>query len=181
MQLMPRWLLRGAIRAGYYPSLWFSRLMTAAGIWRWWDEVDEHVIIGAVPSRADLARLRELGVGAVVNMCEEFAGHQDTLSRHGLDQLCLPTLDYHPPSESDIRRGIRFMLDHAAAGRKIYVHCKAGRGRSATLVLCYLMAAHGWTATQAYGRLKSARPHVTRGLSQRAVVSAIERSVRSGE
>src|SRR4051812_9089505 len=121
-----RWLLRAAIRGGYYPSLWFSRLMTAAGIWRWWGAVDKHVIIGAVPSRGDLIRLRELGVGAVVNMCEEFGGHGPDLAALGIDQLCLPTLDYHPPSEADLQRGIAFMLAHISAGQKIYVHCKAG-------------------------------------------------------
>ena len=29
--------------------------------------------------------------------------------------------------------------DNASLGRMTYVHCKAGRGRSTTIVLCYLV------------------------------------------
>src|SRR5205085_7844864 len=143
------------------------------GRWHWWDAVDEHVIVGAVPSIRDLARLRELGVGAVVNLCDEFRGHDAELARLDLAQLCLPTLDYSHPSESDLRQGLTFIVEQIKADRKVYVHCKAGRGRSATLVLCYLMAAYGLTAQEAYARLRRARPHVTRGLDQRPVVAVI--------
>src|SRR5262247_2781506 len=102
MHAVLQWLLRAAIHAGYYPSLWVSRLMTAIGRWNWWDEADDHVLFGAVPSRRDLVRLRELGVGAIVNMCEEFGGHAAALTDLGIEQLRLPTLDYFAPAESDI-------------------------------------------------------------------------------
>src|SRR5205809_957096 len=75
-----RRLLRVFIFATYYPSLWFSRLMNLLGRWNWWDAVDEHVFVGAVPSIPDLRRLRALGVGAIVNMCDEFRGHEAALA-----------------------------------------------------------------------------------------------------
>lgn len=181
MRAIPVMLLRALIRVSYYPTLGFSRLMNALGRWNRWDAVDEHVLVGAVPSSRDLAKLHALGVGALVNLCEEFRGDEAALRQHRIEQLCLPTTDYFAPSEADIRRGISFMRDQVARGEKVYVHCKAGRARSATLVLCYLMAAHRCSAQEAYARLKAVRPHVSRGLDQRAVVAAIERSVRAGE
>lgn len=36
------------------------------------------------------------------------------------------------------------------ADSRVYVHCNAGRGRSAVVVLCYLMSTHGWTAEEAF-------------------------------
>jgi len=39
----------------------------------------------------------------------------------------------------------------------VLVHCQAGRSRSASCVLAYLMAEHGYTFNQAYGVLKKSR------------------------
>ncbi|KAH8303046.1 hypothetical protein KR018_006766, partial [Drosophila ironensis] len=42
----------------------------------------------------------------------------------------------------------------------VYVHCKAGRTRSATLVGCYLMMKNGWTPDQAVEHMRQCRPHI---------------------
>ena len=48
----------------------------------------------------------------------------------------------------------------AAEGGKTYVHCKAGRGRSTTLVLCYLIKYCGQVPEQAYMFVREKRPQV---------------------
>lgn len=169
-------MLRLLIHAGFYPSLWFNRLMCAIGIWHQADWVDEYIVIGSLPSRADLARLKAQGVTAVVNLCEEFAGDAATLAELRLEQLHLPTLDYHCPAEDDLRRGLVFIDDLIAQGGKVLAHCKAGRGRSAILVLCYLMMRNRIDANAAMVILKKARPGVARGLEQHSAVQSIERS-----
>jgi atypical dual specificity phosphatase len=169
-------MLRLLIHAAFYPSLWFNRLMCALGLWHQADWVDEHVAIGSLPSRADLARLRAEGVTAVVNHCEEFAGDAATLGELGLEQLHLPTMDYHCPAEDDLRRGLVFMDDRIAAGGKVLAHCKAGRGRSAILVLCYLMMRNRIDANSALVVLKRARPGVASGIERHLAVRSIERS-----
>ena len=174
-------LLRTAIRSGYYPSLWFSRTMWLLGRWHWWDQVEDGLLFGAVPSRREVRQLAAMGVGAVVNLCEEFDGHTRELPSLNVVQLDLPTLDYHCPTERHLIRGIAFIIEHRSAATPVYVHCKAGRGRSATMVLCYLMAAHGIDAQEAYARVKASRPHVTRGLYDRPGVRAIESRVCAGE
>ena len=58
----------------------------------------------------------------------------------------------------------------AGANHSTYVHCKAGRGRSATVVMCWLIERHGLTPVEARERLESIRPHVNRVLDQRPVV-----------
>ena len=51
--------------------LWNMLLGRLLGLRRWWDAVDDHVILGAFPFARDARRLQALGVGAVVNTCEE--------------------------------------------------------------------------------------------------------------
>jgi len=173
-----RLLNRLITRTFYYPSLGYSEILFALGRWRKWDWVDEHVLLGAVPYRRDLVRLHALGIRAIVNMCEEFRGHPTELKRLGMEQLRLPTLDFHCPDRADLLRGVVFIRQQIAAGRKVYVHCKVGRSRSVTLAMCYLMATYHLTAGEAWARLHSVRPQITRHLDRQPGLAGIESELR---
>ncbi|KAL2903119.1 putative dual specificity protein phosphatase DSP8 [Bienertia sinuspersici] len=49
---------------------------------------------------------------------------------------------------------------NACRGWMTYVHCKAGRGRSTTIVLCYLVQHKQMTPEDAYNYVRSIRPRV---------------------
>ena len=70
-----------------------------------------------------------------------------------------------------------FIDKHVEAGGKVYVHCKAGRGRSATVVLCWLMLRRRLTPEQAAAYLVKQRPHINKGLAERAVVQEFHRTL----
>lgn len=54
--------------------------------------------------------------------------------------LQLRTADiFHSPTQENLAQGVQFMKKIANEGNTVYVHCKAGRTRSATLVGCYLI------------------------------------------
>ena len=55
--------------------------------------------------------------------------------------LNLPTTDlFSAPNQQRLQEGVAWMLDEANSGKgSVYVHCKAGRARSATLVAAYLI------------------------------------------
>lgn len=58
----------------------------------------------------------------------------------GVEFLQLNTTDiFHAPTQSKLTKGVSFIQKFRAQGKSVYVHCKAGRTRSATLVGCYLM------------------------------------------
>ncbi len=60
-------------------------------------------------------------------------------------------------------KSIRFPRDEICvpgSDSSVYVHCKAGRTRSATLVGCYLMAQNGWTPERAVALMQERRPHI---------------------
>jgi atypical dual specificity phosphatase len=155
----------------FWPTfLWNALLGRVLGLRRWWDRVDHHLLLGALPLRPDVAALAAEGVAAVVNTCEEYAGPVEEYRRYGIEQLRVPTTDFHPPTLDSIRLAVAFIQQHVVAGQTVYVHCKAGRARSATVVLCWLVAYRGMTVEQAQRHLLACRPHVMATLGQRAVV-----------
>lgn len=169
---------RLAIRATYYPTWWYTRAMCALGVWNKWDWITPNVLLGCRPSRRDIRQLRSMDISAVINLCEEFSGSQQLLTSLGMTQLHLPTLDYHTPTSGDLLRGMAFMVEQSRVGRKVYVHCKAGRGRSAVLVVCYMMATQGITADQAEACVRESRSQVDRHLANREAVRDFERLAR---
>ena len=136
----------------------------------WWSRVDDRVILGALPFASDVARLREEGVTAVVNICGEHPGPVRAYEEAGIVQLRLLTPDFSAPSLEDMQRGVAFIQRHVGEGRTVYVHCKAGRGRSATLVLCWLVACKGVSPEEAYAMLVRKRAHVVRRFALRPVI-----------
>lgn len=172
--------VRLVIRLSYYPSRWFNRGMCVVGIWNRWDWIDESVLFGQVPARRDLPRLQSLGIRAIVNMCAESASDPETLKQCEIEEFRLPTVDFHSPSAADLKRGVEYLREQVSRGRKVYVHCKAGRGRGPLMVLCYLIASRGLTATEAFAIIKQARPHVNSRLDRRPVAQAVEKMMREG-
>lgn len=43
------------------------------------------------------------------------------------------------PTLANLRKGVQFALKYQSLGKSVYVHCKAGRSRSATMVAAYLI------------------------------------------
>jgi len=59
---------------------------------------------------------------------------------HGVEFLQLSTTDiFETPCQEKLQQGVLFIDKFKKNGGSVYVHCKAGRTRSATLVGCYLM------------------------------------------
>jgi atypical dual specificity phosphatase len=164
-------LVRYGVQALFYPTLgWNMLLGRTLQVRRWWDEIDRHVLMGAFPFARDVPRLAAAGVRGVVNTCREYAGPLAAYQAAGIRQLHIPTIDFHPPLLNDILQAVEFIDDHVARGEGVYVHCKAGRGRSATVVLCWLIKAKGMTPEEAQSHLLARRPHVHRRLHLRQVV-----------
>ncbi len=158
-------------RVLFYPTLILNILMCKVfGLRNWYDRIDEYVILGALPSEDDVPKLKSMGVRAVLNLCEEYSGPEEAYAATGIEHLRLPTVDYSSPSVSTVRRGVCFIEKWVSRRGLIYVHCKAGRGRSATVVLCWLIKAKRITPDEAMDFLSKRRPHVNKKLDKRRVV-----------
>ena len=136
----------------------------------WWDPVDPYVILGALPLKSDVPKLADLQVRGVINMCQEYPGPRADYAKHHIEQLWLPTVDFNPPCLEFVQRGVEFLQNKTQKHQKVYVHCKAGRARSATIVICWLVKHRGMSPEQAQAHLLSCRPQVNPQLLQRPVV-----------
>jgi atypical dual specificity phosphatase len=164
-------LERLAAAVVYYPTFFWNVFQgRLTHRWQWWTVLEPTLILGAVPFRGDVEKLAELGVKAVVNTCEEFPGHLDLYEKYGIEQFWMPTVDFRPPKLADVQAAVAFMQRQVAAGKPVYVHCKAGRARSATVVVCYLVAQRGWTPQQALQWILERRPQVLKTIAKRQVV-----------
>lgn len=97
--------------------------------------------------------IQEENISAVISMNEDhelkaFSPDTHEWKQVGVEFLQLPTRDFiQIPSLDNLVKGVQLIEKHmviegsgtAAVPTSVYVHCKAGRTRSATLVACYLV------------------------------------------
>lgn len=156
----------------WLPTLaWNVLLGRVLKVRNWWDRIDERVIVGAYPFPGDVPGLAAEGVRGVVNTCEEYPGPKAEYAKAGIEQLWIPTTDFTHPKLEDVQRGVEFVEEHVRRGDTVYIHCKAGRARSATVALCWLVKYRGLNAVEAQRLLLEKRPHVNRQLTERPVVA----------
>jgi len=158
-------------RCVFYPTLaWSFILGRILRVRNWWDRIDPNVIVGAYPFARDVPAMHAAGIRAVVNTCEEYPGPQAEYEKYGIEQLRIPTTDFTHPKLKDVQRAVEFVQQHAEAGETVYIHCKAGRARSATVALCWLMKYRGRSMEEGQATLLESRPHTNPHLTERAVV-----------
>ncbi|CAM0877505.1 unnamed protein product [Alopecurus aequalis] len=160
-------------RVLFYPTLAYSlaRNHLSPSGFHWWDRVDAtNILLGAVPFPSDVPRLHALGVRAVLTLTEPYERlvPATLYAEHDMENLVLPTRDYlYAPSPDDLRRAVEFIHRNAKGGETLtYVHCKAGRARSATVVMCYLVWYKGMTPAEAYKHVRACRHRVSLAAAQ---------------
>jgi len=142
----------------------------------WWSRVSEApecgVLLGAMPfcERDHLARLiADEGVVAVLTMNEEFELEPGLMATPvsraqwadaGVAQMLQRAQDFQPPSVAQLNECCGFIEEHAKGGGTVYVHCKAGRGRSTVAVLAFLMKCRGMGVDEAVAHVLQRRPHI---------------------
>eukprot|EP00746_Dinoflagellata_sp_MGD_P142619 gnl/MRDRNA2_/MRDRNA2_75553_c0_seq1.p1 gnl/MRDRNA2_/MRDRNA2_75553_c0~~gnl/MRDRNA2_/MRDRNA2_75553_c0_seq1.p1 ORF type:complete len:143 (+),score=18.40 gnl/MRDRNA2_/MRDRNA2_75553_c0_seq1:270-698(+) len=60
-----------------------------------------------------------------------------------MQHVWLPTIDHCEPSIQDIIKGVEFIEDQSRRQQRVYVHCKAGHGRSAAVAYAWMVYKFG--------------------------------------
>jgi hypothetical protein len=138
-----------------YLSFWLYRLATKEPPYA---EVAPNVFFGRRLSFSEGLKLRQLGCVGVLDLAVEF-GEVRTL-RSLPHYFSLPVLDATAPSDGQLRRAVKWMKEKVKNG-PVYVHCALGHGRSATVVIAFLMATGELSSVkEGLKRLKSLRSGV---------------------
>ncbi|MGH2461851.1 MAG: protein-tyrosine phosphatase family protein [Chloroflexota bacterium] len=109
---------------------------------------DEWLLVGAA------------GVGAIVDCRAEASDPADLLASLGIAFLHLPTRDCGDFNPEQVREGVAWVEQRLAEGRRVLVHCQAGKGRS-VLIGAAVLTRRGLTPDGAVALIRERRPIVT--------------------
>ena len=126
------------------------------------------------PLEADLRFLREQGVRGVVSLTEEPLDAA-ALRKSGLSVLHLPVRDITAPTMAQVQSFEQFVDDTPGA---VVVHCRAGMGRTGTMLACYFV----WSGKEpeaAIAEVRRKRPCSIETAEQEAVVHEYARFLDS--
>ena len=107
----------------------------------------------------DLELLKQHRITHVLNLCSHAAFHSDVMT-------CLSVICYDTPEfriQDFFPKCFSFIDTALAAGSsaKVLIHCNAGRSRSVTVALAYLMRTHGIKWRESLDKLKVTRPQAS--------------------
>ncbi|CAF1317905.1 unnamed protein product [Adineta steineri] len=146
-----------------------------------YSQITPNCYLGCLPLPSDVEVLNKIGIQCVVNMCAEYNGPRKTYKKYNIEQLHLPTVDSTAPSLKTIQKGVKFMKEASDNNKKIFVHCKGGMGRSATIVFCHLVANEKMSPEDALKLLKEKRAEVTTSLIHYASVKRFVVSLKNNK
>ncbi len=101
------------------------------------DEIIPGLYLGGRLLPWEEARMKPLSIKSVLDLTAEFS--ETRRLRNVPAYLCIPILDHTAPSQAEMELGIAFIREHLPKG-PVYVHCALGHGRSATVLVGYLLA-----------------------------------------
>lgn len=149
-------------------SAWFEHFGFA--------EVGADLVMGAYPQDAeDVAALAEAGITRVFNLVQDVEydpGARDAcvaaLVAAGIEEHRVELVDYGSLPADQIEVAARTVLAWLAEGQRVYVHCRAGWQRSATVVAAIVTLREGVRPPRALEILRERKPTANPLAHQRA-------------
>lgn len=119
----------------------------------------------------DLAALRRVGISVLVSLESEVDPiPQEALTRHFIQGISFPIKDMSIPELEDARALCIRMEEMILQGEAIALHCKAGIGRTGTMLVTYMI----WTGMSSLDALETARKIEPRWVQSQEQVRFLE-------
>ena len=142
-----------------------------------YSEIDDQIVVGSFPMAEDVDFMASKNVIGVINMCNEWAGPRRQYLQFGIEQIRLKTVDTMAPKVEDLENGISFInkkLANADESEKVFIHCKGGIGRAATMTLAYYIS-KGMSIEDGFDLLKSKRSIVNSKIKEYPAILELEK------
>lgn len=128
------------------------------------------------PGPKDFEFLKDEGVAAIVSLTERPLD-QMIIEEFGFEYLHIPVMDFTAPTMQQVSDFVDFMLRMKEQRKPVVVHCAAGRGRTGTMLACYLVAL-GRTAEEAIREVRKLRPFSIETSEQEEAVAEFARRLK---
>ncbi|MBS0648886.1 MAG: dual specificity protein phosphatase family protein [Verrucomicrobia bacterium] len=162
-----------------------SLIYTIWGSKAWWTRITDKVILGALPLKSQKDKIKALGVTHVITTLEEFEGKKGLVhpltsqewKGASITHKHIVAEDFVGMPAKKIHEAVEYIHGEIQShpNTQFYVHCKAGRGRSATVVVAYLWkygSQNFTTKEAAYNFVKNLRPQINLNENQMAALQA---------
>jgi atypical dual specificity phosphatase len=132
----------------------------------WQSPITDLISLSACPLLEQVEKLKAERYDAVLSLVEPFEveshlfgipAKPEDWRKAGIEFLNLPNPDMTPVRDEDVERGVEFLHRNISLGRRVLVHCQAGVGRSATIVICYLIKHGGMSPRHAAAFVQAKR------------------------
>lgn len=161
-------------KALFFPSLAYNALSEKFTSRTWYNRIDDHVILGALPFRSVIASVAATeNVKGIISFNEDYEVNprwyatSEEMAKLGIKHVRLPVEDYTAsPSLTQVQEGLKFIEDVKKEGGTVYIHCKAGRFRSAFFASAYVIASQKLRAEPAVLLVQEKRPQMWLGPKQ---------------
>ena len=139
-------------------------------------EVGDGLVMGAYPQDADdVAAIAAAGVTRVFNLVQDVEydpGARDAcvtaLADAGIEERRVELVDYGSLTPDQIESSAQTVLAWLDAGERVYVHCRAGWQRSATVVAAIVALRENVAPREALDILRTRKPTANPLAHQRA-------------
>lgn len=130
---------------------------------------DLGIYLGPIPinEKQEYSIRSTLNIKAILTVNESYELETMTLigrpiqpsvwASYKIEQLVIPSPDFVPPACKLLDQGANFIEKYISKKQNVYVHCKSGKGRSASMVCAYFIKYRNMTPLDAYLYLKKRR------------------------
>ncbi|MFH7319402.1 dual specificity protein phosphatase family protein [Desulfurivibrio sp. D14AmB] len=102
--------------------------------------ITDHLATGPAPMSYDhLDGLKAGGIDAIMNLCAEYCDLHDIQAGQGFEVYYLPIEDEETPQLQALEEALDWLDEAIYLGKRVYVHCRYGIGRTGTVISAYLL------------------------------------------